>query len=297
LNNKYTGTGGAVASTFGIFNRTFTLTGANTGSNTIYSALGNSTGGGALGIAKSGSGSWILAGTNTYTGPTTVSNGTLLVNGSLALVSVVTVFGGTLGGTGIIGGSVAVHANASLSPGNPLGALTINGNLTLAADSMTRIVVVHSPLTNNSTHISGVLTEAGSLIVTNIGGTALAAGDSFKLFSAASYNGAFDSMNLPPLSAGLGWNTDFLNSNGTLSVVVASSPMLGSVSISGGSLVFKGSGGVAGAHFYLLGSTNLSAPPSQWTRLLTNQFDTSGNFSFTWPLSSNTPQFYLLEVP
>ncbi|HZI33260.1 MAG TPA: hypothetical protein VFF11_13045, partial [Candidatus Binatia bacterium] len=44
------------------------------------------------------------------------------------------------------------------------------------------------------------------------------AGDSFKLFQAGSINGSFISNSLPPLDAGLAWNTNAL-SNGVLSVV------------------------------------------------------------------------------
>jgi len=45
-------------------------------------------------------------GDNTYTGATTVTAGTLLVNGSTTAGSAVTVNGGTLGGTGIVEGSL-----------------------------------------------------------------------------------------------------------------------------------------------------------------------------------------------
>jgi len=62
--------------------------------------------------------------------------------------------------------------------------------------------------------------------------------------------------------------------------------------------VLQGGAGVAGANFYLVGTTNLATPIANWTRLLTNQFDGSGNFDFTNLLPSNTPQsFYRLQVP
>ena len=35
------------------------------------------------GVTKSGSGTWTLAGSNTYTGPTAINAGELVVNGSL----------------------------------------------------------------------------------------------------------------------------------------------------------------------------------------------------------------------
>jgi autotransporter-associated beta strand protein len=54
------------------------LTGNNTGANTIGLALGDSAGAGSLlAVVKNGSGYWKLSGSNTYSGTTTVSNGTL----------------------------------------------------------------------------------------------------------------------------------------------------------------------------------------------------------------------------
>jgi len=126
----------------------------------------------------------------------------------------------------------------------------------------------------------------------------VASGDGFKLFNAAAYSGSFASFNLPSLSAGLGWNTTTLNTSGVLSVVVTAKPVIGNISISPGGLSLSGSGGVASANFYLLASTNLATPLTNWTLLSTNQFDTSGNFNFTNSINLNSPQsFYLLQVP
>ncbi len=69
--------------------------------------------------------------TNTYTGPTAVSNGTLLVNGSLA--SKVTVYsGGTVGGTGTIRSNLIANAGATVAPGSAssIGTLTVSGTVT-----------------------------------------------------------------------------------------------------------------------------------------------------------------------
>jgi len=146
--------------------------------------------------------------------------------------------------------------------------------------------------------IFGALTNGGTLVVTNIGVTALVAGDSFKLFNAASYSGTFTAVQLPPLSSGLAWNTGNLNTNGTVSVVVNTAPFIGSILLSGNSLVLSGTGGVANVNYYLTGSTNLTTPLSNWTRLLTNQFDAGGNFNLTNDLDPNSAQnFYQLQVP
>lgn len=76
---------------------------------------------GPAGLIKTGAGTLLLSGFNTYHGPTTVSNGTLLVNGSVT-GTVTVVAGGTLGGTGVVSGVVtnsgAITAGADLaSPG------------------------------------------------------------------------------------------------------------------------------------------------------------------------------------
>ncbi|MBW7896515.1 MAG: autotransporter-associated beta strand repeat-containing protein, partial [Opitutaceae bacterium] len=61
--------------------RTFTLTGTNTGTNTLSAVLGDN-GTGATSLTKDGAGTWILTGANTYTGDTTVNAGILQVNAS-----------------------------------------------------------------------------------------------------------------------------------------------------------------------------------------------------------------------
>jgi hypothetical protein len=169
--------------------------------------------------------------------------------------------------------------------------------MTLNSGSTNIFEISHSPLTNDLANILGALTDGGTLMVTNIGPGALAAGDSFKLFNAASYNGAFASVQLPPLPSGLTWNANSLNTAGTISVVIATAPVFGPISISGGRLVFSGTGGVGGGTYYLLDATNLATPLTNWMRLLTNQFDAAGNFNFTNPVGPNAPQnFYRLQL-
>jgi autotransporter-associated beta strand protein len=249
---------------------------------------------GAGGLIKTGAGVLNLNGTNTYTGSTTVNAGTLLVNGSLAGGPVGVASGGTLGGTGVISGAVTVNAGGTMAPGG-LGKLTVNNNLTLAGGSSTAMQVQHSPRTNSSVTISGSLTNGGTLLVN--GGLDLAAGDTFKLFNAASYFGTFTNVILPVLHAGLGWNTSLLNSSGTISVIVIATPVINSASMSGNHFVLSGTGGLGSSNFYLLGSTNLGAPVTNWTRLQTNQFDAIGNFTVTNTINPAWLQtFYRLQL-
>jgi autotransporter-associated beta strand protein len=90
---------------------------------------------GSGGLNKTGSGTLLLSASNTCTGATTVSQGKLDIDGWLAGSAVSVNSGGTLSGTGHLG-SVTVSAGGNLAPGDPLGALHVGGNLTLASSAV-----------------------------------------------------------------------------------------------------------------------------------------------------------------
>jgi fibronectin-binding autotransporter adhesin len=119
--------------TFGAIDRTLTLTGSNAGNNTIAGALSDAPEN-TLGLTKNGSGKWILSGVNTYTGVTTINEGTLLINGdSSNATGAVIVNGGVLGGSGgTIGGAVTINDGGTLAPGSSPGILTVDNNVTIA---------------------------------------------------------------------------------------------------------------------------------------------------------------------
>ena len=149
--------------------RTLTLQGSTAGIGEFSAPLAN-TGVNALTLAKAGTGTWILSGTNSYTGTTTVNGGKLLVNkpGSLGFSSAVTVnLGGILGGDGTVNGSVTLAAGGTLAPGdvNTVGTLALNSTLTMTGatllydlatpddpSSPTDKVAVASTLTLNGTN-------------------------------------------------------------------------------------------------------------------------------------------------
>ena len=90
--------------------------------------------GGTQSVLKNGAGILELTGSNSYSGTTTVSAGTLLINntaGSGAGSGPVMVNGGKLGGTGSFTGALSVNAGGTLSPGASIetlgsGTLTMN---------------------------------------------------------------------------------------------------------------------------------------------------------------------------
>ena len=126
-NNTITSSSAAILTVSGSSN-SFYGDGTNTNSGVII---------GSLSLVKSGSSSLTLADANTYTGTTTVSAGTLFVNGSLASGSAITVdASGTLAGSGTAAGTVSL--TGTVSPGGTAsttatlstGAFTFNSNST-----------------------------------------------------------------------------------------------------------------------------------------------------------------------
>ncbi len=250
-------------------------------------------------ITKVGTGTWTLTGTNTYSGTTTVSAGTLLVNGNqIAATNTVTVASGaTLGGTGILGGAITV--NGKLSPGsNAIGTLTFTNKVTLNSGGTLFIEISKSAKTNDVLRVlPGRLTYGGTLSVTNLTGT-LTNSDSFKILDATNYTSTFATLALPALNRGLGWNTNALYTNGTLSVMAVMAPHINFVGLVGTNLVLSGDGGMVSSNYYVLASTNLILPLAQWTPIATNQFLTGGIFNFTNGVSSGPPwRFYQIQVP
>jgi autotransporter-associated beta strand protein len=171
-------------------------------------------------LTKTGSGTWILTGSNSHAGATTVSQGNLQLLGSLAPGSAVVVsVTGTLSGTGALGGPVTV--NGILAPGTgSIGSLKVSNTLTLAGTVTMRISKSGSTLSNDSVLGMSAVSYGGALVVSNIGGSVLAEGDMFTLFTSGSYTGAFSSVTLPALTGNLIWDTSKLAVNGSIKVTV-----------------------------------------------------------------------------
>ena len=173
---------------------------ANTAATVISGQITD--GGAGSGFIKSGNGALYLDNANnTYTGPTTNT-------------------AGLLAGSGSIAGPVMVNTNTSIGGGNDLsiGTLTINSNLSLSGNVFIRLNKNLSPSqSNDMVSVSGILANsgAGTVTVTNlVGAPALAAGDSFKLFSKAVSNGAA----LTVIGGGVNW-TNKLAVDGSIAVL------------------------------------------------------------------------------
>jgi len=112
-------------------------------------------------LVKTGTGTLTLSGANTYTGPTTVNQGRLAVNGSI--VSGVTVNnGGMLGGTGQIG-ALTVGTGGIYAPGNSIGTQTVNGAFTLGAGAIYE-VEANAAGQSDKVIVNGAVNLTGSVL-------------------------------------------------------------------------------------------------------------------------------------
>jgi autotransporter-associated beta strand protein len=233
------------------------------------------------GVIKTGSGNMTLEGVNTYKGATYVNGGTLALGGSgnINTSTNVAVNSATLnlsGQTAPAGNNAQFSlTNATLMLGIPT-TTTINETATTLnlGGTTNRINITSLPLTNSSPQI-------------------------FHLIKYTTLVGNFNLglSSLPQSFAGYVTNE---NNFVDLSVVASpsSQPVIAAATMNGGNFVFSGSNGVAGWPYWVLTSTNLTVPMTNWSLISTGYFDPYGNFVFTNPVSAEAPQnFYLLELP
>ncbi len=155
-------------------------------------------------LLKTGAGAMALTAANTYTGGTTVSGGTLLVNNAsgsgTGSGAVVVNSGGTLGGTGAIvtsNANVTINAGGRLSPGASIGTLTMSlggGTLDLTNISTGGLVFELGPVPASDQ----VVLNSGTLALGTLdfdefafsAPTTLYVGETYTLFEALNHTGA-----------------------------------------------------------------------------------------------------------
>ncbi len=270
--------------------------------------------GGTGNLEKSDAGTLVLSGTNTYTGSTIISNGTvqLAATGSIGNSSNIflrtssTVFdvsavsgftlatGQKLSGNGAVNGTVT--ANGTIAPGASVGKLTFNNDLSLAGTTLME-VSNDGGLTNDAVAVAGALTYGGTLQIVVTGTTKLAVNDTVDLFDWSTRSGSFANVTLPTTYL---WDTSQLEVDGTIRVTAVISPVFATPGLSGNDFLLSGSGGVPGNSYRIFASTNVAAPLINWIPIATNSFNGSGGFNFTVTnaLNSGKPyQFFFLSTP
>jgi fibronectin-binding autotransporter adhesin len=246
----------------------------NNGLSTTYSGAlsGNAS------VAKSGSGTLSLNGANIYTGLTTV-------------------YAGTLGGTGVISGPVTVAAGGTLAPGNFPGTLIINNAFTNKGTVFLELNA--SSLTADQ--VTGVTDASygGSLVVSNLSATPVAAGQTYQLFTASgTTSGNFTNITLLGTGAS-GLTGTFNPANGqlTLASSVVSQPVINQVTVSAGDLILQGTNGASSGTYSILTSTDVALPLSSWTTNTSGTFTAGGAFSNAIPVTTEAQRFFLIKQP
>jgi fibronectin-binding autotransporter adhesin len=205
--------------------RNLTLGGTNTDANTVAGVIADTGSGSTLktiSVVKQDAGTWVLSGANTYSGTTTVSAGSLIINGDQSgATGVLEVSSGaTLGGSGIIGAATTIRG--TLSPGNSPGDITFNDSLLLQSTATLTIDITGI---NNGEFDrvvgagSNTFTFDGTLSLNNTGYSAVF-GDVITIFSNwGGFAGSFDTITGTDLGGGLSWDTTNLGTTGTIEVV------------------------------------------------------------------------------
>ncbi len=162
---------------------------------TTFSGLiqdGGSSGGMGGSLTKVGTGKLTLTKSNTYTGGTTITKGTLLVanrSGSATGTGPVQVNAGTFGGTGRISGAATIGTAttaATLASGNGarLGALTLLNTLTFNSRATCKVNLNSNTAAGAQVVATGVTINSGALVsISDLGTTKLPSGTAFTIIS------------------------------------------------------------------------------------------------------------------
>lgn len=178
------------------------------------------------------------------------------------------------------GGTLVLHTNVQVNGGSFILESGAALNMDLGSSiSATNIVY------------GGTLTVSSNNLV-------LAGGQNYQLFSASTYSGAFLSVDLPALTTNLTWSNALSSSGSVLVRSIPSNPQFSTLTYSSSGVVMSGSGGTPNGNFWLLTTTDLNLPKTNWTVAVTGTFDNNGSFAITNAFSSGVPQqFFLLQVP
>jgi autotransporter-associated beta strand protein len=143
------------------------------------------------GVAKTGTGRWTLAQSNSYDGETQVDEGLLLVNGSTGAGDTYVAADGVLGGTGDVLGDLSVVG--ALSPGDEIGTLSVLGHYTQQDGAVLNLQIGGTDEGMfDVLDVTGTASLDGSLNISLENGFMPAAGDLFPILFASDVTGQLD---------------------------------------------------------------------------------------------------------
>ena len=223
-------------------------------------------------------------------GGTGIPSGTLNVTGGTCLAN--TILAGT--------GSSAINLNsATLAVTNQAGTPSARISTFTTANSTIHLNLKGSAITTNvavnNLTASGVTTISIDSIA-NVTTTT-----TFPLISYGSFSGSIANFTLgsvPANFAGVLTNNSGANQIDLIVTHAPATPVITSILLVNTNLVLAGTAGAPTWTFYLLASTNISSPLSNWSAVQTGAFDAFGNFQLTNGEDPTLPQnFFILQLP
>jgi autotransporter-associated beta strand protein len=121
-------------------------------------------------FTKIGAGTLTLTGNNSYDGGTTVSEGKLVVNGSISTSTTIVSSGATLGGSGTVG-ALTINSGGFVTPGNSPGILTVNGNYTQAGEYTAEIADTNAGSGYDQINVLGTVDITSGSLVASFSGS------------------------------------------------------------------------------------------------------------------------------
>ncbi|HSY18618.1 MAG TPA: autotransporter-associated beta strand repeat-containing protein, partial [Candidatus Acidoferrales bacterium] len=206
---------------------------------TVGQVLANGSGG----LTKLGAGKLTLAKADTYAGNTMIGAGTVALQepGNIASSAQIIVSNGavldvtgrtdrtltlnngkTLRGSGTVLGKLNAISGSTISPGDGIGTLIVQSNVTLAGTVVLELNRTNIQTSDKLAATNGTIAGGGILTVNNLG-PALQAGDAFVLFNQAV--GGFTTVNLPALGTGQAWMNN-VSVDGSIRVAATDPPGL-----------------------------------------------------------------------
>jgi hypothetical protein len=241
-------------------------------------------------ILASGSYDFPVGGNGAST--TSYAQGTLNVAGGTVLANRITGGGGR--STMVLNNGTLVLTNTAGAPGSAIANLILNGS-TLRLRANAAAIVTNLVATNLT---AGGVTIIDLDTVQNVTGPV-----TFPLVSYAAFSGSvaanFALGALPSgFKAALVDNPAQQRIDLSIAPSTAVTPHIGSIALSGAGVVVDGTNGLPNGNYYVLESSNIALPLSNWTSVGTNLFDGSGHFRFTNGVDPGLPQrFYILQLP
>jgi len=228
-------------------NRTLTLTGTNTGQNTLAASIGDN-GTDQISLLKTGAGTWVLSGSNSYTGGTQINAGVLNLGNANAIGATGTIsFGG-----GTLQFSAANTTDYSSCFSSATGqaynidtngqSVTLASALSSSGGTLTKLGAGTLSLTGNNTYDGATTVNSGTLQVGH-GGTSGSLGSGSVTNNGSLVFNRFDAVTVGNVISGTGSLRQVGANTLTLS---GSNTYTGATTINGGTLQL-GNGGTTGS--------------------------------------------------